>query len=140
MLLKSLGCKVGENVFIDENVLIKNPDKLTIKDDCVISRGVILTAGGGIEIGDRVMIGYDSKILSSSHIIPKDRNLPIRFSGHTSKKIVIEDDAWIASNVIVTQGIKIGKGAVIAAGAVVLENVPPYSINGGVPAKFIKNR
>lgn len=139
-LLRSLGCKIGNNLFIHENVFISNPNKLIIKDDCVISRGVILIATGEIEIGNRVMIGYDSKILSSSHIVPEDKYLPIRFAGHTLKKVIIEDDAWIASNVIITQGVTIGKGSIIAAGAVVLNDIPPYTVHGGIPAKFIKNR
>lgn len=54
--------------------------------------------------------------------------------------IVIEDDVWVGSNVVILSGIHIGRGAVIGAGSVVTKNVPPYSIVGGNPAKFIRKR
>lgn len=57
-----------------------------------------------------------------------------------NRQIVIEDDVWIGYNAIILGGVTIGTGAVIAAGAVVTENVEPYSIVGGVPAKLIKKR
>ena len=54
--------------------------------------------------------------------------------------MVIEDDCWIASNAVILAGVTIGKGSVVAAGAVVTESVPPFSVVGGVPAKLIKSR
>lgn len=55
-------------------------------------------------------------------------------------KVIIEDDVWIGCNAVIKQGVHIGKGAVIAAGAVVVKDVSPYTIVGGVPAKVIKQR
>ncbi|HLU90186.1 MAG TPA: DapH/DapD/GlmU-related protein, partial [Cyclobacteriaceae bacterium] len=52
--------------------------------------------------------------------------------------IIIEDDVWITMNCMIMKGVKIGKGAVIAAGAVVTRDVEPYTVVGGVPAKLIK--
>jgi acetyltransferase-like isoleucine patch superfamily enzyme len=54
--------------------------------------------------------------------------------------VIIEDDCWIAANSIILAGVTIGKGSVVAAGSVVTENVAPYSVVAGVPAKFIKSR
>ena len=54
--------------------------------------------------------------------------------------IVVEDDVWIGARAIIMSGVKIGQGAVVAAGAVVSKDVPPYAIVGGVPAKIIKYR
>jgi acetyltransferase-like isoleucine patch superfamily enzyme len=56
------------------------------------------------------------------------------------EKVVIEDDCWIASNSILLAGVTIGKGSVVAAGSVVTQDVPPYSVVAGVPARVIKNR
>ena len=53
---------------------------------------------------------------------------------------IIEDDVWIGRNVIILHGLIVGKGSIIAAGSVVTKNIPPYSIVGGIPAKFIKSR
>lgn len=54
--------------------------------------------------------------------------------------IIIEDDVWIASRAIILKGVHIGRGSVVAAGAVVTKDVAPYSVVGGVPARFIKYR
>ncbi|MFC2097905.1 CatB-related O-acetyltransferase, partial [Bacteroidota bacterium] len=56
------------------------------------------------------------------------------------EKILIENDVWLGANVIIVDGVKIGNGAMIGAGAVVTKDVPPYAIMGGVPAKIIKYR
>jgi acetyltransferase-like isoleucine patch superfamily enzyme len=60
--------------------------------------------------------------------------------GVTQKGIVIEDDCWIAANSIILDGVTIGRGSVVAAGAVVSKSVPPYSVVAGVPARIIKSR
>jgi len=62
------------------------------------------------------------------------------FAQNTEKSIIIGNDVWVGSNVLILEGLKIGDGSIIAAGAVVTKNIEPYSIVGGVPAKFIKYR
>ena len=56
------------------------------------------------------------------------------------RDVIIEDDVWIGAKTTILKGVTIGRGAVIAAGALVVKNVEPYSIVGGVPARFIKMR
>ena len=56
------------------------------------------------------------------------------------KMLVIEDDVWCGANVTILKGVTIGRGSVVAAGAIVTKSFPPYSIIGGVPAKLIKMR
>lgn len=58
----------------------------------------------------------------------------------TKGNIVVDDDVWIGENSIILSGVRIGQGAVIAAGSVVTKDIPPYAIAGGVPAKIIKYR
>jgi len=67
-------------------------------------------------------------------------NKPIRDQGHRPGEIIVEDDVWLGANVTVIGSVRVGQGAVVAAGAVVTKDVEPYSIVGGVPAKFIKKR
>ena len=64
----------------------------------------------------------------------------VKFEAISKGNIIVDDDVWIGYGVTIMSGIHIGQGAVIAAGAVVTRNVPPYAIVGGVPAKVIKYR
>lgn len=139
-ILQLMGAKIGNNVSIDLGVIIYSPKYLVIGNDVTISSYSVITAGGGLEIKDNVMIGYGCKILSQNHKIPKDKKELIRNSGHELKKVYIKEGAWLASNVIVLPGVTIGEGAVIGAGSVVTKNVSSYTINVGVPCKTINNR
>ena len=94
---------------------------------------------GFIKIGDNVLIGPNSVLRSSDHSF-KSLNKLINKQGMDDGKIVIKDDVWIGSNCVILQNCTIGKGSVIAAGAVVTKDIEPYTIVGGVPAKFIKKR
>lgn len=95
--------------------------------------------GGDITIGDNVIIGPNVVIRASNHVYERT-DIPIRQQGHTGGRIVIEDDVWIAANAVILPDVKIGKGAIVAAGAVVTGDVPQYQIVGGVPARMIGSR
>jgi acetyltransferase-like isoleucine patch superfamily enzyme len=69
-----------------------------------------------------------------------DPSLPMKDQGVTVQFVTIEDDCWIASNSTILAGVTVGKGSVIAAGAVVTKDIPPYSVVAGSPAVVIKSR
>jgi acetyltransferase-like isoleucine patch superfamily enzyme len=96
--------------------------------------------GPGVSLGKYVMLGPCVAILGGDHLFDKP-GVPIIFSGRPElKPTVIEDDAWLGYNVTVIAGARIGRGAIVAAGAVVTKDIPPYEIHGGVPAKKIGER
>lgn len=106
------------------------------------------TDGLQVYIGSHILFARGVYLRSSNHVID-DRSRHILDQGHASKRvrfdgvdyaIVIEDDCWIGANVVLLSGAHVGRGAVIAAGAVVTGVVPPYTIAGGVPAKVIGER
>ncbi len=102
--------------------------------------GVNADIHGTVTIGDDVMMGPHCTILSRNHEF-EDTSTPMNQQGFAhDEPIVIEDDVWIGANVTITSGVRIGRGSVIAAGAVVSRDIPPYSIAGGVPAKVIRKR
>lgn len=138
-VMRMRGSVVGKRVNILSGVWIDDFSCLEIDDDVSLAKDVIMVASGGIKIGCRTMVGYGSKILSSSHIIPP-REQPIRFSGNEYKKVVVGNDVWIGAGVIVLPGVSIGDGAIIGAGAVVTRSVRAYAVMAGVPAKLIKMR
>ena len=98
------------------------------------------TIGPSVEIGRFFMAGPGLLIVGNDHIYDKV-GTPTIFSGRPAhKKTFIGDDVWIASRVTIFRGVEIGEGSIIAAGAVVTKNVPPYTIVGGVPAKILAKR
>jgi acetyltransferase-like isoleucine patch superfamily enzyme len=110
---------VGDNVSLNTNVVIGATD-------------------ANIAIGSNVMIGPNVVIRSVNHGIKRDS--PMYFQPYTSGEITLEDDIWIGSNAVITAGVRIAKGTVVAAGAVVTKSTEPYSIVGGVPARKIGER
>jgi acetyltransferase-like isoleucine patch superfamily enzyme len=110
-------------------------DNVNIGDDCHIS------AVDKIQIGNNVLTGKKILITDNSHgrfikewldMDPEER--PVVSKG----PVIIEDNVWIGDKASILPGVRIGKGSIIAANAVVIKNVPPYSLVGGNPAKVIK--
>lgn len=130
---------VGKSLLIYPNVYIVFSNRLRIGQRVAINVGTYVDAGGEIEIGDYVMIGPHCVISSREHSIELTGvpmcHQPVRYG-----KIEIGNDVWIGANVSIRGGVRIGDGSVIAAGAVVVGNVPPNAIVGGVPAKVLRYR
>lgn len=96
--------------------------------------------GPGVSLGKYTMLGPEVAIIGGDHRWDQP-GTPTIFSGRPElKPTVIEDDAWLGFRATVIAGVRIGRGAIIAAGAVVTKDVPPYEIHGGVPAKKIGER
>lgn len=134
--------KCGTNVNIETNAYFGLGDAITIGDNSGIGkRAYIGNIGGGGEltIGKNVMMAPDVIILTKSHSHERI-DIPMCEQGSYSSKVVIEDDVWIGIRSIIMPGVKIGKGSIIGAGAVVTKDVSPYTIVGGVPARIIKKR
>jgi len=99
-----------------------------------INAGCKFQDQGGILIGNDCLIGHNATLCTINHAQDPDRRGDMEFH-----PIHIEDQVWLGANVTVLPGVTIGKGAIVAAGAVVTKDVAPMTIVGGVPAKFIKN-
>lgn len=106
---------------------------------CTVNSFCMLYGHGGLKIGDGVRIGAGVVIIPSNHVF-ENTEIPIFRQGNVGKGICIDDDVWIGANCTILDGVNIGQGAVIAAGATVNKDVEPYSVVGGVPARLIKRR
>lgn len=97
--------------------------------------------GVNVELGRYVMLGPRVTFVGGDHAIDQP-GVPMIFAGRADvgRKTIVEDDVWIGACAIIMAGVRIGRGSVVAAGAVVTKDVAPYSIVGGVPAKKIKDR
>ena len=132
------GAKIGKRTIFYRGVWIFTGRNVVIGDDVDIAKGVIITTDGGVEIGDRTLIGYRTVILSSNHVIPEVGR--IFDAGHDKKKVTIGSDVWIGANCTILPGVTIGSGAVVAAGSVVTKDLIANTIYAGVPAKPIRTR
>ncbi|MBF0528299.1 MAG: acyltransferase [Deltaproteobacteria bacterium] len=99
----------------------------------------VLYGHGGLKIGNNCLIATGCVMIPANHLFASI-DIPIDQQGVSKRGITIEDDVWLGAHVIVLDGVTIGKGSVIGAGAVVSNNIPPYSVAVGVPARPIKNR
>jgi len=154
--------RLGVGASLEVGLQIIGPQNVSVGEQFSCMRDCFLAAGDGrIEIGDRVrfntnvhmnacirgrivlgndvLVGPNVVMRTSDHVTTAlDR--PITQQGHISGEIIVEDDVWLGGNVSLVGGVHVGRGAVVAAGAVVIHDVEPYTIVGGVPARFIKKR
>lgn len=96
----------------------------------------LIDCAGQVRIGDNVFSGHDIMILTASHD-PYEFG-EVRQRSSITLPITIEEGVWLGTRCIILGGVTIGKHAVIGAGAVVTENIPPYALAVGVPAKVVK--
>lgn len=112
---------------------------LRVGDHSNIGPYCYIGCSGFISIGNNVMISPRVSIYAENHVFDS-LDATIKSQGVKRESVVIEDDCWIAANSILLAGVTIGKGSVVAAGSVVTQDVPPFSVVAGVPARIIKNR
>lgn len=129
------GGRLPESVTIYPPFYTEHGLATTFGRNVFVNQGCTFMDGGGISIGDNVMIAPKVSLITGGHPLP----LAERRECTTSAPIVIKDDVWIGAAAVVTQGVTIGAGAVVAAGAVVTRDVPAGTVVAGVPARVIKS-
>jgi acetyltransferase-like isoleucine patch superfamily enzyme len=153
--------RLGERVVFEAHVLVFHPENIEIDDDVYVGHQTILKgyhknrmvigagswigqqcffhSAGGLTIGRRVGIGPGVRILTSSHSLqshaPIILDCPLEF-----RPVTIEDGADIGVSAVILPGVTIGQGAQIGAGAVVSQDIPPFAIAAGVPARVVRQR
>lgn len=135
----------GKNVYLRPTLSdFKGLWNLSIGHHTSIPKGsVFYCTEAPLTIGNKVIFGPHPTIITGDHridvvgkyIIDSIEKLP-----ENDAPVIIEDDVWTGANITILKGVTIGRGSVVAAGAVVNKSCPPYSIIGGVPAKILKYR
>lgn len=113
-------------------------ERLHIDPTAIVNNALFNVSGGEITIGEYAFFGHHVAVLTGTHDITKfgrERQTTYPRSG---RDVVIEEGVWVASHALVLGPVRIGAHAVVAAGALVLEDVPPYTVVAGRPAKVIK--
>ena len=129
--------KVGRNIRLDRGLFIY-PHRVSLGDNVFIGRYSFLD--GDIEIGNGVMLAGSVAIVGGDHAFRTVGQPLFAAPREHWKKTVVGDDAWIGHGAIVLNGLTIGRGAMVAAGSVVTQDVPPYAIVAGNPARVISSR
>lgn len=130
----------GDNVRINAGGIFTY-ETISIGSDVFIGANAIMQSRHGeIIIGNHVAFGPCVHIFGGNHEIHEVGKYMKNLSSQNDGQVVIEDDCWIASNVTILRGVRIGKGSVIGAGAIVSKDIPPYSIYTGVPEVKIRKR
>jgi len=128
-----------QSASIGEGVTVFCPWDLKIGRNTTIGARCTLTAYGGLTIGSDVRMAPNVMLLTTDHEYADPDKL-IRNQGFKKAPIIIGNDVWLASNVVVVKGVQIGSGAVIGANSVVTHDIPPYAIAAGIPCKVIGSR
>jgi len=155
---------IADNVVIDDQCCLdaKGSDNrgIVIGDGVFVGRNTILSCkNGDIEIDDHANIGFNCEIFSASRVrVGKsilmaaytylvggdhlyDRvDIPVLEQGRTARGIDVDDNVWLGTHVVVTDGSRIGRDAIIGAGAVVVGEIPEFAIATGIPAKVVRDR
>jgi acetyltransferase-like isoleucine patch superfamily enzyme len=145
--LSAKGVKIGNHSSIDRNLWLhcggthedRSHGFFEIGENSFIGCNAVMGAGGGIIIGNNVLIGQCVNIHAEEHNYQDPARL-IREQGISYKSVIIGDDVWIGSKATILGGVTIGDGAVIGAGSVVIRTVPPNAVVVGVPANIVKHR
>jgi acetyltransferase-like isoleucine patch superfamily enzyme len=135
-LLRAVARSVGKSVLVDRGVEIRRPDGLVVGSNVSLQRNVYIDASGGISIGDDVSIAHNSTVLSSNHTW-SDPAIPIRDQPVVLLPTVIGSDVWIGCGTRILAGVRVAPRSIVAAGAVVTDDVAAGTIVGGVPARPI---
>ena len=131
---KIMGFSIGKDSTFLMRCVFDFKEGLSIGENSVVNARCRIDNRGGIRIGDNVSISSDVIILTADH----DMDSP-DFVGR-NRPVIIDDYVWVGTAAMIMPGVTIGKGAVVAAGAIVTKDVAPYHVVAGIPAKFIKER
>jgi putative colanic acid biosynthesis acetyltransferase WcaF len=133
-LLRMFGAKINRKAKIYSSVRIYMPWNLEMDEYACLAPEVDCYNAAKIKIGANTTISQKAYLCTASHDITKSNNPLI------TAPITIEDQAWVAAGAFISMGVTIGQGAVVGAKACVFKDVEPWTVVGGNPAKFIKNR
>lgn len=139
-MLRDGRLELGPQVFLEPGVWLTAGDhgRIRVGGGTFLNQGVMVASEGLVDIGEHCMAANGCLITDGSHRF-EDPDTPVPWQGFTTKGPTrIGDNVWLGANVVVTSGVTIGRRSVIGANSVVTDDVPPYSIAAGTPAKVLR--
>ena len=139
-LLRGLGLRIGARSLLAGSVRLTGSGPvralLSIGEGCYLTGPLHIDLTAPVRIGDCVYMGYDVMLITADHELGESVQ---RCGRRVFRAIDVEDGVWIGSRAVILPGVRLGRGSVVAAGAVVTRDVPPDTMVGGVPARPIRH-
>jgi acetyltransferase-like isoleucine patch superfamily enzyme len=140
------GIRLGRNVTIGRGaalvatgVVARPGTGIRVGDRTGIGDHSFIGGQGGVEIGSDVLMGPGVHVFSENHRFDRS-DIPLRLQGEERSPVVVEDDCWIGGGATILGGVRLGRGTVVAARAVVTADTPPNSLVAGIPARVVRPR
>jgi acetyltransferase-like isoleucine patch superfamily enzyme len=136
----NLGIDIGARAFVGRNTILscKNGD-IVIEEDANLGFNVEVFSASRVRVGRKVLIAAYTYLVGGDHLYDRT-DIPVLDQGRTARGIDVGDGAWLGAHVVVTDGSRVGRDAIVGAGGVVVGEIPDFAIATGVPAKVIRDR
>jgi acetyltransferase-like isoleucine patch superfamily enzyme len=134
------GIMIGRGVFLGRNSILscKNGD-IILEEEANIGFNVEVFSAATVRIGRKVLVAAYTYLVGGDHLYDRV-DVPVLDQGRTARGIEVGDNVWLGAHVVVADGVRIGRDAVIGAGAVVTGDIPEFHVAAGVPARVIRDR
>jgi acetyltransferase-like isoleucine patch superfamily enzyme len=134
------GISIKRGVFIGRNTILscKNGD-IVLDEDANVGFNVEVFSAATVRVGKKVLIAAFTYLVGGDHLYDRV-DVPVLDQGRTARGIDVGDNVWLGAHVVVADGVRIGRDAVVGAGAVVTADVPDFHVAAGVPARVIRDR
>jgi len=134
------GITIGNGVFVGRNTILscKNGD-IIIDANANIGFNVEIFSASRVRLGRNTLVAAYTYLVGGDHLYDRI-DQPVLYQGRTARGIDVDDNAWLGAHVVVSDGSRIGRDAIVGAGAVVIGEVSPFHIVAGVPAKTVRDR
>jgi acetyltransferase-like isoleucine patch superfamily enzyme len=134
------GITIEDGVFVGRNTILscKNGN-ITLEEDANVGFNVEIFSAADVRVGRRTLIAAYTYLVGGDHLFDRT-DIPVLHQGRTARGIDVGENVWLGAHVVVSDGCRIGRDAIVGAGAVVTADVPEFHIAAGVPARVIRDR
>ena len=138
LILKIFMRRIG-TAWVKDGATFWFPEKISVGKNTSVNEFVVINGAGGVEIGDNVLIGHRTSIVSDSHGFD-DLEIEIYRQPKAKRPVKIGDNVFLGCNVTILPGVTVGSGAVIGAGSIVTSDVPANAVSAGNPSRILRMR